>query len=305
MVPFYQNSLVMSRKKDRTGLAWRKTCQSILLAHIVYCTHKPMLDPQKIFMSRVKQAYGLNEHEAQSLLHELSPDGVFPYVWQKAYSIYWKYPAAEIARLYKVENPSFPETHSQPIKHCPADVYAKWIADFFFELARRIYAKELENGFDYIVESTYDDKSAASESEREYLFYPLMLAEKNIANIARVEGLKEIDAKLFCADVIFKIFPDTIAVDKIAAIHYLSVVLKYSRQGVTQSGHFPGLFEITNCSNGYHDHVEPPKLIGDPDKARAVLEAGKSTLALTEGPDAMRGEIRALSDLMNIESPEQ
>ena len=79
----------------------------------------------------------------------------------------------------------------------------------------------------------------------------------------------------------------------------------YSRQGVKQSGHLPGLFEITNSGNGYHEHIDPPKLVGDPAKARAVLEAGKSLLTLTEGQDAIRGEIRALSDLMRVESPEQ
>ena len=79
----------------------------------------------------------------------------------------------------------------------------------------------------------------------------------------------------------------------------------YSRQGVKQSGHLPGLFEITNYSNGHHEYIDPPKLIGDPAKARAVLEAGKSTLALNGGQDAIRGEIRTLSDLMHIESPEK
>lgn len=79
----------------------------------------------------------------------------------------------------------------------------------------------------------------------------------------------------------------------------------YSRQGVKQSGHLSGLFEITNCSNGFHGHIEPPKLIGDPSKARAVLEAGQSALMLTEGPVNMRGEIRALSDALRVESPEQ
>ena len=74
----------------------------------------------------------------------------------------------------------------------------------------------------------------------------------------------------------------------------------YSRQGVRQSGHLPGLFEITNRSNGYLEHIEPPKLVGDPAKARAVLEAGKSTLMLTESPENMRGEIRSLSGLAEI-----
>ena len=79
----------------------------------------------------------------------------------------------------------------------------------------------------------------------------------------------------------------------------------YSRQGVKQSGHLPGLFEITNYSNGFFDYVDPPKLIGDPDKARAVLEAGQSTLMLAEGPVNIRGEIRGLSDALRVESPEQ
>ena len=79
----------------------------------------------------------------------------------------------------------------------------------------------------------------------------------------------------------------------------------YSRQGVKQTGHLPGLFEISNRSNGYLQHIEPPKLVGDPAKARAVLEAGKSVLMLGGGPEALRGEIRALADVLEIASPEQ
>ena len=79
----------------------------------------------------------------------------------------------------------------------------------------------------------------------------------------------------------------------------------YSRQGVKQTGHLPGLFEISNRSNGYLQHIEPPKLVGDPAKARAVLEAGRSALMLTGGPEALRGEIRALADVLEIASPEQ
>lgn len=72
----------------------------------------------------------------------------------------------------------------------------------------------------------------------------------------------------------------------------------YARQGVKQSGHLPGLFEISNCSNGHFNHVEPPKLVGDPAKARAVLEAGKSALMLSDGPENGRGEVRSLSGLL-------
>lgn len=73
----------------------------------------------------------------------------------------------------------------------------------------------------------------------------------------------------------------------------------YSRQGVKQSGHLPGLFEIANRSNGYLEHIEPPKLVGDPAKARAVLDAGKNALMLTGGPENMSGEIRSLPGLLD------
>ncbi|MDL2315812.1 DUF6475 domain-containing protein [Desulfovibrio sp. OttesenSCG-928-A18] len=56
---------------------------------------------------------------------------------------------------------------------------------------------------------------------------------------------------------------------------FIRIWAAYFRQGVTQTGHLPGIFEITNRSNGYHGHIPPPRLIGDPEKARAVLEAGE------------------------------
>ena len=239
-----------------------------------------MLDPQKIPLFRVKEAYRLNEHEAQSLLHELSPEGVFPYeLWQKAYASYWKYPAAECSRLYKVENPPFPETHQQPIKHCPADTYAKWMVDFFFEMARRIPVVELENGFDYIIESTYESLSAVSDSEREFLFYPLRLAEKNIANVARVEGVKNIDVRLSAPDVLFTIFPDTIAVDKRAAVHYLSVVLKY-----------PFHHEVKGLTRAYVDSV--------------IEAAAEEEIVIASSGDVQKRKIPVLRSLWEGKTPE-
>ena len=47
----------------------------------------------------------------------------------------------------------------------------------------------------------------------------------------------------------------------------------YRRQGIRHTGHLPGITETTNRANGWHEHIPPPLLIGDPDKARAVLEA--------------------------------
>ena len=72
----------------------------------------------------------------------------------------------------------------------------------------------------------------------------------------------------------------------------------YARQGVKCTGHLPGIIEVSNHSNGFSEFIDPPKLIGDPAKARAVLEAGKSALMLSDGPENGRGEIRALSGLL-------
>ncbi len=187
-----------------------------------------MLDPQKIVLLRVKQAYALNTPEAEGLLSALSPDGIFPYaVWEAAYSAYWKSPATECSRLYKFDNPPFPEIGQLPEKYFPTETYAQWMVDFFYELARRISVTDLENGFDYIVEATYDDKLAVNEADRDFLFYHIKKAGNNTADAARTRGLREINVKLSAPQVLLRIFPDTIAVDKIAAIHYLSVVQGY------------------------------------------------------------------------------
>ena len=71
----------------------------------------------------------------------------------------------------------------------------------------------------------------------------------------------------------------------------------YSRQGVKQAGHLPGIIEISNSSNGYHEYIGSPKLVGDTTKARAVLEAGKNMM-LAEDAGAMRGECRSLPELV-------
>ena len=45
-----------------------------------------MLDPQKVTLSKLKEAFGLNSLEVESLLSELFPVGIFPYdTWCKAF----------------------------------------------------------------------------------------------------------------------------------------------------------------------------------------------------------------------------
>ena len=63
----------------------------------------------------------------------------------------------------------------------------------------------------------------------------------------------------------------------------------YFRQGVRRFGHLAGTFEITNRRNGFYHHIPPPKLIGDPEKARAVLEAAKIDISMSSKPRIKAG----------------
>lgn len=63
----------------------------------------------------------------------------------------------------------------------------------------------------------------------------------------------------------------------------------YFRQRIKRFGHLPGIHEITNSSNGYYEHVPPPILIGDPDKARAVLETRKGNNTMSSKPKVTPG----------------
>lgn len=185
---------------------------------------KNMAEPQKISLYRVRQAYDLNEHEAQALLNALSPHGIFPCaVWHEAYSLFWEKPAAECTVQCGAENPPFPEYAPASTPLFPVDSYATLMTDFFFEMARRVPVKELEKGFDYILEASYNDKSYLSDNEREYIFYSLIQAERRIVDYRRTKRVKDISIQLSAPNILLRIYPDTIAVDTQAAIRHLSV----------------------------------------------------------------------------------
>jgi len=173
-----------------------------------------MLDQQKVCIARVKEAYSLNEHEADSLLNALSPDSIFPYeLWQKAYATFWKASAVECARLYAISPPHFPEIGQAPVKYFPVTTYATWMINFFLELAKLIRIDALEKGYDYIVECVYDDKDNAFSKKKDDLFYIFYAIEKNISNAARIKGYRDIStAKEYYYSFMFKFFPDTILV---------------------------------------------------------------------------------------------
>ena len=180
-----------------------------------------MLDQHLISVWKLKQAYELNGQEAEDLLCALAPHGVFPYaLWQRAYAAHWRNPAQDAARVWKFEAPRFPEAGELPEKHCPTDIYAKWMIEFFLELAKVLYIKELEQGFNYILEAVYDG-TCPFQAEKENLFRLLTIEEKHISNHTRLSGKRKVSVPASQSEFLLSLFVDTVAVDKTAAARHL------------------------------------------------------------------------------------
>lgn len=83
----------------------------------------------------------------------------------------------------------------------------------------------------------------------------------------------------------------------------------YRRQGVEYYGVLAGLTEIENTARGYLKFVEPPTLIGNPDKARAVALGAKPgarpALRENDGEPAQIGEAMRALPLLEVIEAEQ
>ena len=68
-----------------------------------------MLHQERIPIGKLKQAYGLNEQDVQTLLTELLPGGVFPTgLWEQAYSFFWGGKILDYKAKYELDWLSFP-----------------------------------------------------------------------------------------------------------------------------------------------------------------------------------------------------
>ena len=61
-------------------------------------------------------------------------------------------------------------------------------------------------------------------------------------------------------------------------VNFAKTWAAYKRQGVQVFGVLAGIFEIQNTANGFLEFIDPPKRVGDPTKARAVLEGGQQMI---------------------------
>ena len=118
-----------------------------------------MLDDKLTSLSKLQLAYDLNELEADTIISELWPNGIFPYaLWGAAYNRHWK-PAISCNISFisdtKQEDSLLPEFDPREYEHPLLDIYRRRIETFFIKIASIIFVKDLEDGLEELCTSTY------------------------------------------------------------------------------------------------------------------------------------------------------
>lgn len=188
-----------------------------------------MLDPKKIPLARVKEAFKLNKNDVDGLMAQIWPENVFAWeLWDRAYRKYWRNAAGSLD-FFKIKIPQYPEIAGRWADHLNA--WSDKMYGFFTELGFAIPVSLLRKGLDYILEETYSDGSSVFVAERETLYTKLFEAEDgfNWHEFYPVDREK-LDAMLNnkafglpnnSYNFISQVIDDSMAVDKLAAVRYL------------------------------------------------------------------------------------
>jgi len=197
-----------------------------------------MLDQERIPLGKLKQAFDLNEQDAEAVISALWPNEVFPYaLWETAYKLHWE-TAVFHNRMFYLEQkaPLFPQfdplKHQVPLFH----IYDDRIIKFFLDIATKIFATALKEGFNHLITSTYDENNKYFHDDIEYLFAGLSRIESEHNSgrnrpftweqVLTREQFKTVfeDKALFLSagplSVLSKIFKDTMALDKETGLVY-------------------------------------------------------------------------------------
>jgi len=253
-----------------------------------------MLDPQKTTLSKVKAAYGLNGQEADALLNALFPDGVFPYeVWREAYK---KCGWDGLLPHGSAEPLNLAYTHDDI---CPTRIYAIQLVALLIDPARLHNISALEQGFQMVIQETYDGPFPFQE-EKENLFHLMWQENEEYQQQKSSEKIWRIHHQFTTEyNFIQEMFPDTIVVDKAAAIRHLAACgfpLRQEVKGITRSlvdsvikaavQEIPPVSEMAPAQEEPAAAV-PPQEHGNIIRVPAALWEGKPDTAVR---DAMRAE---------------
>lgn len=206
-----------------------------------------MLDPQKIPLARVKEAFALTVKEAENLVDALWPQYVLPWqLWREAYTKFWRSTAIDNAEAFGTNNPPFPEM-TGIWADAPAQAWGEKMYGFFSEMVFALPVTSLQSGLEYILEETYGDSSTVFLAEREVLYKNLKEAEKNVdwrfyppTSAAQIDAM--LNEKAFgppkkSYGFIGQVIPDTMIVDKFLAIRHLilcGIPFDHEVKGITR-----------------------------------------------------------------------
>ena len=176
-----------------------------------------MVDQQKTTLSKIKAAYGLNAQEAETLLNALFPDGVFPYeIWRQAYE---KWGMADGLDCGQARQPGL---QYLPENVCPTRMYAIQLVAALIDPARLHKLSALEEGFAAVIQATYEDMPFPFSKEKEALFRLMRDESKEFHKQKSSPAAWKIHHPLTVEyDFIHKMFPDTLVVNKAAAVRHL------------------------------------------------------------------------------------
>ena len=237
-----------------------------------------MLDPQRTTIAKLKEAYELNEQEAEQLLNALYPGAVYLFdVWRQSFAKWgmdWKFGKKQEG---EAENPQFPYV---PEKFCPTRIFAIQLVASLFDPARLCNISPLEEGFDAVILATYDDSPFPFQAEKEALFRLMRKETKEFHRQKHTENAWRLTHHFSTEyDFIHQMFPDTIVVDKAAAVRHLYTCgysLRHEVKGLSRA-----LVEQITASNNEQPAENPKTAIAVP----AALWDGKTNPAVR---DALR-----------------
>lgn len=236
-------------------------------------------------MGRVRQAYGLNGNEVEKTIQVLWPDAVFPVeLWSKVHEAYWRAFADSNQAVYKIESPALPEVDkTQKFFHthlCSMDVMT-----FFRKLSLNVQASTLQQGLKNILEETYEDIDAIHPEERTFLFSTLSRVETvdiydQYSPDSELFEEKILSLPISSYHFISHIFPETVIVDKMAAMHYWSVIrgypLKQEVKGITH--------DLVRDVRKAAAQKTPPSLETIPELSRIITETQIPSVVEQEAP---------------------
>jgi hypothetical protein len=199
-----------------------------------------MLDQKLIPLGKLKQAFDLNEREAEKVVSAIWPYDVLPYyLWEMAHKYHWEFAipcgiltqrAKEIASLPKFD----PLEHKVPL----LNIYRTRIIEFFNEVAATVFVTGLIDGLNYIMELTYDKNDVISHDDFQYLlgrlshiesgrnpWRPSPFEKRERLTPENFQDLFDEKATLIASyssmPSLSELFIDSICVDKTAAVRHL------------------------------------------------------------------------------------